>query len=215
MSCGRRSGRCCLAIGPAREVAARVSLTGRCLAGLSICCVPVCLGGSCLPSSWVAGAPRPAGGGCGTGSRPACGRPCTIGCWTRWATRVRSTGRGHQSTARACGPGVGEADRRNPVDRGKPGSKDHLVIDAGGLPLAVGLSAANTHDSQLLEPMVDAVPAVIGPRGRPGRPRRRPAKLHADKGCSCVKRRVRADGDVGSLVGRRGAGGTHAGRVVA
>ena len=56
------------------------------------------------------------------------------------------------------------------------------MIDAGGLPLAVGLSAANTHDSQLLEPMVDAVPAVIGPRGRPGRPRRRPAKPHADKG---------------------------------
>jgi transposase len=56
------------------------------------------------------------------------------------------------------------------------------VIDAAGLPLAVGLSAANTHDSQLLEPMVDAVPAVIGPRGRPGRPRRRPAKLHGDKG---------------------------------
>jgi Transposase DDE domain len=68
----------------------------------------------------------------------------------------------------------------NPVDRGKPGSKYHLLIDAGGL--AVGLSAANTHDSQLLEELVDAVPAVIGPRGRPGRPRRRPAKLHADKG---------------------------------
>ena len=30
--------------------------------------------------------------------------------------------------------------------------------------------------------MVDAVPAIKGPRGRPGRPRRRPAKLHADKG---------------------------------
>jgi hypothetical protein len=56
------------------------------------------------------------------------------------------------------------------------------VIDASGLPLAVGLSAANTHDSQLLEPLVDAVPAVIGPRGRPGRPRKRPAKLHCDKG---------------------------------
>ena len=55
------------------------------------------------------------------------------------------------------------------------------MIDATGIPLAVGLSAANTHDSQLLEPLVDAVPAVIGPRGRPGRPRRRPAKLHADK----------------------------------
>jgi hypothetical protein len=33
----------------------------------------------------------------------------------------------------------------NPVDRGKPGSKYHLLIDATGLPLAVGLSAANTH----------------------------------------------------------------------
>ena len=50
------------------------------------------------------------------------------------------------------------------------------------LRLAVGLSAANTHDSLLLEPMVDVVLAVIGPRGRPGRPRKRPAKLHADKG---------------------------------
>jgi IS5 family transposase len=29
---------------------------------------------------------------------------------------------------------------------------------------------------------VDAVPAVKGPRGRPGRPRKRPAKLHLDKG---------------------------------
>jgi transposase len=46
----------------------------------------------------------------------------------------------------------------------------------------VGLSAANTHGSLLLERLVDAVPAVIGPRGRPGRPRRRPAKLHADRG---------------------------------
>jgi IS5 family transposase len=70
----------------------------------------------------------------------------------------------------------------NPVDRGKLGSKDHLVVDGRGIPLAVALSAANTHDSLLLEPLVDAVPAIIGPRGRPGRPRRRPARLHADTG---------------------------------
>ena len=43
------------------------------------------------------------------------------------------------------------------------------------------LSAANTHDSMLLEAVVDAVPAVKGPRGRPGRPRQRPAMLHLDK----------------------------------
>jgi transposase len=34
----------------------------------------------------------------------------------------------------------------------------------------------------VLEPVVDAVPAVIGPRGRPGRPRKRPAVLIADRG---------------------------------
>jgi len=48
--------------------------------------------------------------------------------------------------------------------------------------LAVGLSAANTHDSMLLEAMVDAVAPVKRPRGRPGRPRKRLAKLHCDKG---------------------------------
>jgi IS5 family transposase len=46
----------------------------------------------------------------------------------------------------------------------------------------VCLSAANTHDSMLLEQVIDAVPAVKSPRGRPGRPRKRPAKLHGDKG---------------------------------
>jgi hypothetical protein len=56
---------------------------------------------------------------------------------------------------------------------GQTGSKYHLLVDRRGIPLAVDLSAANTHDSLLLEAMVDAIPAVKGPRGRPGRPRRR------------------------------------------
>ena len=56
------------------------------------------------------------------------------------------------------------------------------MVDRCGIPLALGLSAANTHDSVLLEPMVDAVPPVKVPRGRPGRPRQRPVKLHGDKG---------------------------------
>jgi transposase len=93
----------------------------------------------------------------------------------------------------------------NPVDRGKPGSKYHLLIDAGGIPLAVGLSAANTHDSQLLEQLIDAVPAVIGPRGRPGRPRKRPAKLHADKGYDFpgCRRALRCRG-ISPRIARRG-----------
>jgi transposase len=45
----------------------------------------------------------------------------------------------------------------------------------------VRLSAANAHDATQLLPLVDAIPSVIGPRGRPGRPRKRPAKLRVDK----------------------------------
>ena len=67
----------------------------------------------------------------------------------------------------------------NPVDRGKASSKLHVLTDAVGLPLAVAVSAANTHDSLALIPLVQAVPAV---RSRRGPRRRRPGKLHADKG---------------------------------
>ncbi len=34
----------------------------------------------------------------------------------------------------------------------------------------------------MLEEMVDAIRPIRGTRGRPGRPRKRPKKLHADKG---------------------------------
>jgi transposase len=118
---------------------------------------------------------------------------------------ARSTGPGPRSTALVSEPGVGELTGANPVDRGKPGSKYHLVIDANGIPLTVGLSAANTHDSQLLEPLVDAIPAVIGPRGRPGRPHRRPAKLHADKGYDDpICRRVLRHRGISPRIARRG-----------
>jgi transposase len=79
------------------------------------------------------------------------------------------------------------------------------VIDAGGLPLAVGLSAANRHDSTLLEQVIDAVPVIIGPRGRPCRPRQRPAKLHADKAYDLprCRRGLRRRG-IGPRIARRG-----------
>ena len=72
----------------------------------------------------------------------------------------------------------GEQKGPNPVDRG---SKYHVVVDRNGLPLAVRLSAANAHDRTQLLALIDEVPAIIGPRGKPGRSRNRPAKLHGDK----------------------------------
>ena len=73
----------------------------------------------------------------------------------------------------------GECTGPNPTDRGRPGSKRHVVVGAGGVPLALLLSAANVHDSRLFEPLLDAVQPA---RQCAGRPRRRPGKLHADKG---------------------------------
>jgi IS5 family transposase len=73
----------------------------------------------------------------------------------------------------------GEATGPNPTDRGKAGTKRHLVVDRRGVPLAVVITAANVHDSQVLEAALDAIPPISGLQGRP---RRRPAKLHADKG---------------------------------
>ncbi|GHG37089.1 hypothetical protein GCM10018791_63390 [Streptomyces zaomyceticus] len=64
------------------------------------------------------------------------------------------------------------------MDRGKAGSKMHVLSDANGLPLLVGVSAANTHDSQALKPM------VLGHQTRHDPPRGRhfkPQPLHADK----------------------------------
>jgi len=93
----------------------------------------------------------------------------------------------------------------DPVDRGKRGSKYHLVVDRNGILLAVRLSAANVHDSKLLEPVVDAIPAVVGPRGRPGRPRKRPGKLHADKAYdSSEKRRALRSRGITPRIARRG-----------
>jgi IS5 family transposase len=53
------------------------------------------------------------------------------------------------------------------------------VVDRRGVPLAAGLTAANRPDQTVFEALIEAIPPIKGPRGRP---RRRPAKLHADKG---------------------------------
>ena len=67
----------------------------------------------------------------------------------------------------------------SPVDRGRRGSKHHLLVDGGGIPLAWTLTGGNRNDvTQLLE-LLDRVPPV---RGRIGRPRRRPRTLIADRG---------------------------------
>ena len=83
------------------------------------------------------------------------------------------------SRQRLCGGEKGgSATGPNPTDRGKAGTKRHILTDAQGIPLAIRLTGANVHDSVVLEEVVDAVPPI---RQSWGPPRRRPGKLHADK----------------------------------
>jgi transposase len=66
----------------------------------------------------------------------------------------------------------------NPVDRAKPGSKLHLAVDGGGLPLSLLVTGANTNDSLVFAALLDDLPPVRTPAGRR---RCRPEKVHADK----------------------------------
>ncbi len=64
------------------------------------------------------------------------------------------------------------------------------------------VSGANRHDSKMFEKCVDAIPAI---KGLQGRPRKRPAKFHADKGYDY--RRCRAhlkQRGISSRIARRG-----------
>ena len=108
-------------------------------------------------------------------------------------------GRGQQCVAGAQGrPKTGPS----PVDRGRPGSKHHLITDAGGVPLAVRLTGGNRNDVTQLLPLIDAIPPI---RGKPGRPRRKPGNLLADRGYDHDKYRIQVrERGIHPAIARRG-----------
>jgi transposase len=89
----------------------------------------------------------------------------------------------------------------SPVDRGRFGSKHHLLVDATGIPLAFSVTGGNRNDVTQLIPLLDAVPAV---RGAVGRPRRRPESVIADRGYDHNKyRRLVWERGVRPVIARR------------
>jgi transposase len=82
--------------------------------------------------------------------------------------------------------GGGGKTGKNPTDRGKLGTKHHLVTDGQGVPLAVTITGSNVPDVKELLHVVDAIPPV---RGQVGHPRRRPAKMYADRAYDSVLHR--------------------------
>lgn len=66
----------------------------------------------------------------------------------------------------------------NPTDRGRSGSKHCVLTDATGTPLVVQTVPANQHDVTTMLPLVVNMPTVAG---KPGRPKRQPNMIVADK----------------------------------
>lgn len=83
-------------------------------------------------------------------------------------------------------PFAGGLTGPSPVDRGRTGSKHHLIVDAKGIPLAAALTGANRNDVTQLLPLMDGITPVAG---RPGRPRQRPDRAVADRGYDHDKHR--------------------------
>ena len=58
----------------------------------------------------------------------------------------------------------GSATGPSPVDRGKAGSKHHLIVEAHGIPLAAITTGGNRNDVTQLIPLIQAVPPIRGKR---------------------------------------------------
>src|SRR4051794_6819405 len=60
----------------------------------------------------------------------------------------------------------GELTGPNPTDRGKPGTKYHVVVSTEGIPLGAVPSAANVHDTRLFPHLLHLALAVCAAIGR-------------------------------------------------
>jgi transposase len=71
----------------------------------------------------------------------------------------------------------GEGTGPSPVDRGKPGTKHHVITDANGIPLAGSVTPANRNDVTEMAPLINKLPEVAG---KVGHPRRKPDAMQGD-----------------------------------
>jgi putative transposase len=71
----------------------------------------------------------------------------------------------------------GEATGKNPTDRGKQGTKRHLLTEAAGLPIGLVVTGANRHDKTQVQAVFESMP-VLPPAPSPEAPQH----FCADKG---------------------------------
>jgi transposase len=74
--------------------------------------------------------------------------------------------------------GGGEDTGRNPTDRGKLGTKQHIMTEAQGIPLNVTTTGANVPEVNEVVHLVDSAPEVVTADGEP---RQHPDVLYGDR----------------------------------
>jgi putative transposase len=84
-----------------------------------------------------------------------------------------------RSSAMMKAPMAQQSVGPNPTDRGKNGSKRHLLDDGRGVPLSLVVTGTNRHDVSQLEAVFEG---VMVKRNNP--PKRRHKHLCADAGCT-------------------------------
>ncbi|WP_449657491.1 transposase [Streptomyces mooreae] len=72
------------------------------------------------------------------------------------------------------------------VDRARPGSRHHVIVNRHGTPLAVSLTGGNRHDVPRLIPLLGAIASIRWLRGRPCH---RAKRRFADRGYDFDKHR--------------------------
>ena len=70
----------------------------------------------------------------------------------------------------------------NPTDRGRCGSKIHLLVDGDGMPLGVEIAGAHVHDSRLVSSTIEAIAIE-----RPETTEESPQHLCLDKAYDCER----------------------------
>ncbi|WP_155643499.1 IS5 family transposase [Burkholderia cepacia] len=103
------------------------------------------------------------------------------------------------SSARAVG--AGGKTGPNPMDRARPGSKHHILVDANGVPVVAILTGANANDVTQLLSLVDAIPPIRGMRGRP---LQKPGVVYADRGYDSTRhRRAQREPGIKPVIAKR------------
>ena len=132
--------------------------------------------------------PAELGCGCGKTCREHLKRWHEAGAWTKLHAVLLAelNGAGRIDWRRALidasfaeAPEGGEDTGPNPTDRGKSGTKHHVLTDARGIPLAATVTAANVNEVTRVFDVLTSMPPV---GGKPGPERERPDRLQGDTG---------------------------------